>query len=449
MRKIVVVLILLFFGLISNSAALGDNKSQSSQIEEILTNLRSYPDKGKRDFYTLVKNKELWGRLNENDKNRLKDAFSNYLMKKIKVVYKLKKEKIGMETDPFENVDCIIEELQDPRFIPILLEGQSKGVCLIEILKRYREDVIFPLAKKFWKAKDGKERLRLTQAMRRTLGYIDKPISIESQKEIKSILLACLEDTYAPNRISAIVTIRVSIPLLSDYQEFIPILQKIAKEAPYPHHREEAQKVLKKLTDNVSDEIMEVIGGLKKYPDWRKNKVGTEGEGEYFGELMEKAGRLKDPRAIPALLNCLDQRLAANSLILIGIESIPGLIKAMENSDRAVRANAAFAIGEIFSKSTSTQLTSAQLLMKNELKRILIRELKDKEWMVRKNVIHALGYFPDADVIPIIKKIAKEDPYFQDFSKKENYTGPKIRYPVREEAEKILDKLKKEGKIKE
>ncbi len=445
MKKIVVVFALLFFGLISNSAALGDDKSQSSQIEEILTNLRSYPDKGKRDFYTLVKNKEVWGRLNENDKNRLKDAFSNYLMKKIEVVYKLRKEKIGMETDPFENVDFIIEELQDPRFIPILLEGHSKGVWLAEILKRYQEDVILPLAKKFWKAKDGKERLRLIEAMRRTLGYIDKPISIESQKEIKSILWASLEDTYAPNRASAVVI----IPLLSDNQEFIPILQKIAKEAPYPHHREEAQKVLEKLMDNVYDEIMEVIGGLKKYPDWKKNKVGTEGEGEYFGKLMEKAGRLKDPRAIPALLNCLDQRLAANSLILIGIESIPGLIKAMENSDRAVRANAAFAIGEIFSKSTSTQLTSAQLLMKNELKRILIRELKDKEWIVRKNVIHALGYFPDADVIPIIKKIANEDPYFKDFSKKKNYTGPKKRYIVREEAQKVLEKLKNEGKIKE
>ncbi len=249
MKKIIVLLVLLFLVSISNNAALGDNTSQSSQVEEILTNLKSHPNKGAKDFCTLVKSKEVWRKINENDKNRLKDAFSNYIVEKNKIILEPRQiVECGEERpDPFVNTDCIVEELQDPRFIPILLEGQSKGIWLAEVLGKYGEDVILPLAKKFWNTKDSKVRGRLLAVLQHTLEYIKGSLMVETQKEIKSILLVSLKDTSPFGSLPAIVIIRLSVPLLSDYQEYIPILQKIAKENPHPPCRTEAKKTLEKL----------------------------------------------------------------------------------------------------------------------------------------------------------------------------------------------------------
>ncbi len=127
---------------------------------------------------------------------------------------------------------------------------------------------------------------------------------------------------------------------------------------------------------------------------------------------------------------------------------------------------AASILGEISKPEKEGYVASENV--RRKIKQGLIDSLKDNEhpknkityWneydnevlasmRVRFWVVHALGNIGDEDVIPIIKKVANEDPYFQDFSKKENYTGPKKRYIVREEAQKVLERLKKEGKIKE
>jgi len=74
-----------------------------------------------------------------------------------------------------------------------------------------------------------------------------------------------------------------------------------------------------------------------------------------------------------------------------------------------------------------------------------------KRASVRRNIITALGYLAetgDKEVIPIIESLAEEDPYYLDMSKKKNYAGPMKRYTVREEASKILERLKEKEPTK-
>jgi len=101
--------------------------------------------------------------------------------------------------------------------------------------------------------------------------------------------------------------------------------------------------------------------------------------------------------------------------------------------------------------------------MKDKIKKAFLDELKDPlnknpdigiDWYehraserasVRRSILQGLGYLAlsgDNDVLFLIKSAAEEDPYYLDMSKKTNYTGPKKRYMVREEAQKILDSLK-------
>ncbi len=70
---------------------------------------------------------------------------------------------------------------------------------------------------------------------------------------------------------------------------------------------------------------------------------------------------------------------------------------------------------------------------------------------VRRNIVTALGYLAesgDKEVVPIIESLAKDDPFFLDMSRKKDYKGPVKKYLVREEAEKILEKLKADERKK-
>jgi hypothetical protein len=71
-------------------------------------------------------------------------------------------------------------------------------------------------------------------------------------------------------------------------------------------------------------------------------------------------GRSFDKASIPELIESLKHWNAAKALAKIGSEAaIPGLVKALEDSDRDVRGNAAEALGNIGSEATLTALLNA------------------------------------------------------------------------------------------
>jgi hypothetical protein len=103
----------------------------------------------------------------------------------------------------------------------------------------------------------------------------------------------------------------------------------------------------------------------------------------------------------------------------------------------------------------------AQGVTREKIKKMIIKVLdKSKqpdesvEWFekrarecanVRVEIAIALGYLAetgDNEALPIIKTLAEKDPYFIDLSKKKDYKGPNKKYIVREEAQKIFERLK-------
>jgi len=218
------------------------------------------------------------------------------------------------------------------------------------------------------------------------------------------------------------------------------------------------------LTDLIINEILCIAE--KEYKRKESLSMGELGE-EYSSELIIALGNTQDSRAVVYLMEYLGGgTLVARNLIKIGEAAIDPLIEKLHNEIIGFRINAAYALGEFLKQKEGKYVLKGEI--KDKIKKELINELqknrnkhpeKSIEWYeirakerasVRREIVKAFGYLVergDTEVLPIIESIAREDPYFLDLSKKNNYTGPEKRYIVREEATKVLEQL--EAKVKE
>lgn len=140
-----------------------------------------------------------------------------------------------------------------------------------------------------------------------------------------------------------------------------------------------------------------------------------------------------------------------------------GIVAILEKLDVATSCDERFFPIKVLSETLQQKKEGyvAQGKIRNSIKESIIKALdKSKhpdesvEWYekrarecanVRVQIVKALGYLAEAgdkDVLPIIKTLAEKDPYFLDLSKKKGYKGPGKKYLVREEAQKVIEKLK-------
>lgn len=95
----------------------------------------------------------------------------------------------------------------------------------------------------------------------------------------------------------------------------------------------------------------------------------------------EALGRIKDPRAVPFLIDCLQsiiptlKRKAADSLVHLGAASVEPLCVALQDLDPAVQEDAAWILGEIRDRRAMPHLISA---------------MADESWEVRRAALEAL-----------------------------------------------------------
>lgn len=192
---------------------------------------------------------------------------------------------------------------------------------------------------------------------------------------------------------------------------------------------------------------------------------GEAGE-EYFAELVIALGNTREPQAIPYLMNYIGNgTIVSRSLVRIGEPAIEVLIHALNNNLVVSRIAAAQALGEFIKPKTEGYTATGEVRQK--IKIALIRELKEprnqnprlniKEYEyrarecadVRRTIVTALGNLAesgDKDALLNIQAIANEDPYY--FVVKGGTKKGTKRYDVRDEAEKVLQKLKAGGIIK-
>ena len=237
---------------------------------------------------------------------------------------------------------------------------------------------------------------------------------------------------------------------------------------------EERNLALFEINENIknyplTDEIIETILNLAEKEQKGKEYTmrGELGE-EYLSQLIIALGNTKNPRAIPYLIEYLGSGTSvAHSLHRIGEPAIDPLIKKLHDEMIGNRSSASYALGLFLKPDEDGYL--AKVEVREKIKWSLIKELGDSrnkqpeksiEWYkfraeeraeVRTNIVRALGYLAgsgDTDVIPLIESAAEGDPYFLDMSKKKDYRGPEKKYSVREEAQKVLKKIKEKKGIK-
>ncbi len=202
------------------------------------------------------------------------------------------------------------------------------------------------------------------------------------------------------------------------------------------------------------------------------NRVYSDYEGTFDSELIEVIGNMGEKRAIPYLLEQVSSGGAAiYALAKIGEPAVAHVIEKLKsNSYIGIKTGCVIVLGEMVKEKKTGYV--AKSTAREKIKRALIEAFKSAKHPIpnkppstkreaekikynermaanlRTALVRAYGNLGDEEVIPLIKKTVAEDPHFVD-SSKDPHSRLKERYIVREEAQKVLEKLKKEGKIKE
>ncbi len=389
------------------------------------------------------------------------------------------------------HITRLVRCTKDPRFIPLYLKEMTGNSQANKALAELGETAVAPLLDKL---ANGNYRERHSSAFTFVLMLKLKdcvyPLSEKSKIKIKEALIKSSSDVSGHVRFSVVM----ALGELNDISN-IPLLEKIAKEDPYSRKkadgsvvypvREEAQKLLEKLkkelyviseikngnfrivreddyddyhvkkeyrTPEVREALYQLLIDSKDDPDFCDPHECRE-----YHDLLSIMGSIQETRAIPYLTTRLGQGFAQRSMALMGEPALEVVLELWDKSGKASSWKEDYSWGvvgvlyEMVKEKEDEEDYKPKGESRKKIKKILIKALNNKDGVTRIVAVRGLGEMAsqgDTDVIPLIKKTAKEDPYFKDFSKDPHFRLKK-RYIVREEAEKVLEKLKKEGKIDE
>ena len=183
------------------------------------------------------------------------------------------------------------------------------------------------------------------------------------------------------------------------------------------------------------------------------------GELDYFQWLYQAVKELGDDRTF----YIFEKHGMSDALVYYGEKGINIILKNVESYDNCSRS--LLDLRELRKTLDSkSNVYVRDKKVKNKIKKIFIKSsakfkhpekgikyfngiAKSCGW-ARISVVKGLGYFAeegDIEAIETIKKVAKNDPQAKE---RKGEKGVVKRYPVREEAQKVLDKLEKKGVIK-
>jgi hypothetical protein len=189
----------------------------------------------------------------------------------------------------------------------------------------------------------------------------------------------------------------------------------------------------------------------------RVSKESVEsGESEYYSYLFDVVAEMKDDMAFPVFVKIG----SPTALVKYGDKGIAIILNKLDyNSCTELSAPINTLCKVLNHQNNDIKITPET---KEKVKRAIIKALNESkqpkeniEWFeirasecafIRQVAVRALGYLAnegERDLIPIIEDLAKNDPYYLDFSKKKNYQGERKKYLVREEAQKALEKLRR------
>jgi len=159
-----------------------------------------------------------------------------------------------------------------------------------------------------------------------------------------------------------------------------------------------------------------------------------EGFEEFLIYLVERVSNIDDPNIIEPIIDSLaiiSGNQIPDSLTKFGDKAIKALItKYNETQDKELQSNIIFTLDRILQQNALVFSNNNE-----ELKELFLKGIKNSDDLVRESAIEALMNFGDTSVIPALEEIAKNDNYVIHPSGQEDI------YPVREKAQKAIDKL--------
>jgi len=171
--------------------------------------------------------------------------------------------------------------------------------------------------------------------------------------------------------------------------------------------------------------------------------INSEEYGMYFLNLSRIVGKSGDLRILPLLIDyCFDP----DSIMNFSDGAVEPVINVLKTADNPGRRASAILVLKDFLKNKEEGYV-ARGEAREKIKKAMIDAVSDNDWNVRGVVVKALGESGDKDFIPVLEKVAESDPYKIERGPipevdKDVPPGKKvIRYPIRNDAKKALEKL--------
>lgn len=145
---------------------------------------------------------------------------------------------------------------------------------------------------------------------------------------------------------------------------------------------------------------------------------------------------LKDARAVNAMVGAMTTGNAATcGLASFGRVALEPVLVKLNSADRRTRLPAVIVLSEMLDPSNIGKVSDP--VSKAKIKEALVKAAANEDPFVRIGAIDGLSRLPDPDVIPLLEKLAQEDPYESSM-----HGGDKGHFPARNEAKRALATLK-------
>jgi hypothetical protein len=165
-----------------------------------------------------------------------------------------------------------------------------------------------------------------------------------------------------------------------------------------------------------------------------KGKPGslTEGDVEYYAEVIETVSSLNDERAIPALEGAITTGgMAQHGLLKHGDKALGSLLVQLKSPDDMVRASA-------LGMSIALLEKRGDHASQSQIRELIRSSLTDPDMIVRRAAVQQIECIDDRqNFVPVLKEIAKTDPQKLPGKALDGGDGDEF-YPVRYDARRAL-----------
>ena len=148
----------------------------------------------------------------------------------------------------------------------------------------------------------------------------------------------------------------------------------------------------------------------------RSERAPGEANGELKLHTLFLLGKLGDPRSESALLSGMRHpNYVADGLRMIGGPVLPAILDSLSHPEHDMRVGAVVTVRNI-ARADSSFFSQKEMEL---VRQSLVRRLQiEEDGVVRSVILKALPVFWDRSILPILERVAEEDPFFSTLRKR-------------------------------